>query len=620
MRILFSALIISYAALASLTASAELLVYEPFAYPVGDSLDGIDGAAINAGGQTAPNGNQWFPAGYSTQENFNALVGTEIVDLNLAVEGLQAPSGNAVWYGGNGYSTRLGTGTLNSGTVYASFAFRIFDITGLPSTGGVVTGFNNTPGPQSASPTVFSGSLRVRPTPDTADNAANYNIGLRKNPSVATVWDSGVYTAGADGPIQFAVTSYTFNGTSTSDDTVSLYLNPAPSTFGGATPTSGTIVSTSVGSDISSGQIATFLLRQATQGGAPQGIVFDELRVGTSWADVTPAQASSGGAPPGPMPGGPVATASLADFEAFSYTAPNAQVMPYRVFVPPDYDPQRKYPLVVSLHGAGERGTNNTAPASQVGPLRLAARAKDPQYASIVLVPQTHAGFDNDWSPSALDAVLDIIEILEGQYNIDINREYVTGYSMGGYGTWDVIAQYPDKFAAAVPVAGTGSPELADIFKDVPVWAFHSLGDEDISALGSQIMINAMQWWGGNPRYTEYPFGPHGSSFNDAYSEPQLYEWMYAQALPTASDYNQDGVIDAADYVALRKSGGTAGELDRWQNNFGRSLFDGAGASATLSATTSADPQSPGVPEPATIAMLSVGVVLIGSLRRSAIS
>ena len=185
MRTFFSVSIFVFAALVAFPASAALVLYEPFAYPAGDSLDGIEGAAVNAGGKTAPNGNKWFPAGYSTQTTYNALSGTQVVDLNLAVEGLQAPTGNAVSYGGNGYSARLGTGTLNSGTVYASFAFRIFDITGLVSTGGVVAGFNNTPGPQTASPTVYSGSLRIRLTPDTTDSPANYNIGLRKNPSEA---------------------------------------------------------------------------------------------------------------------------------------------------------------------------------------------------------------------------------------------------------------------------------------------------------------------------------------------------------------------------------------------------------------------------------------------------
>ena len=529
MRTFFSVLIFTWATLATFPASAALVLYEPFAYSAGDSLDGIEGAAANAGGKTAPNGNKWFPAGYSSQPSYNALDGTQVVDLNLAVAGLQEPTGNAVWYGGNGYSTRLGTGTLNSGTVYSSFAFRIFDITGLPSVGGLVAGFNNTPGPQTNSPTTIDSSVWVRPTPSTTDSPANYNIGLSKtSASSGVVWDSGVYTAGDNGPTQFAVTSYTFNSASGSDDRSMLYLNPSPSTFGGTAPTSGTILSTSNGTDIPSALVSTFLLRQATQGGAPQGIVFDELRVGTSWADVTPAGSSSGVSQPGPARGGPVATASLADYQAFTYTAPDGNVMPYRLFVPPDYDPHRKYPIVVSLHGSGEVGTNNIAPASHVVATRLAARAKDPQYSSFVLVPQTY----DYWGDRAEGDVLDILALLEGQYSIDINREYLTGYSLGGYGVWDFIAQYPEKFAAAVPVAGGGYAGSADFIKDIPIWAFHSLADGNVPVSESQEMIAALRAAGGHPRYTEYPFGDHGTSFNDTYSEPQLYQWMYSQAIP----------------------------------------------------------------------------------------
>ncbi len=612
MRKFFSALIFFYAGLASLTASAELIVYEPFAYPVGDALDGIDGAAVDGGGKTAANGNQWYPAGYNTQSTFNALVGTEVIDLNLGVAGLQEPAGNAVWYGGNGYTARLGIGSIDSGTLYASFAFRITDITGLPSTGGVVAAFNNTPGPQSGSPSVYDAMLRVRPTPETTDNPANYNIGVRKNPSTTTVWDTGVYTASENGPVQFAVTSYTFNSGSTSDDTVSLYLNPAPSTFGGTTPATGTILSTSTGNDIASGQIATLMLRQGTQGGAPAGIVFDELRVGTTWADVTPAGTSIGGAPPGPMNGGPVATTSLDDFQPFSYTDPEGVVMPYRVFVPPDYDPQRKYPLIVQLHGAGETGTDNIGPASHVVSQRLAARAKDPEYESILLVPQTHSGFGNYWSPEALSAVLDIMASLEGQYNIDVNREYVMGISMGANGVMDFITQYPDKFAAAVPVATGGtSGNLANV-KDMPIWAFHSTADEVVPTSQTQQIIEALRMLGGDPRYTEYPFGTHGNSFNDAYSEPQLFDWLFDQALPAASDFNHDGMVDTADYVAWRKNGGTPDEYERWRRNYGRTTSSGNGVEGFFSA----DGVSAQVPEPATGAILLLGAMLLTFFRR----
>ena len=220
-----------------------------------------------------------------------------------------------------------------------------------------------------------------------------------------------------------------------------------------------------------------------------------------------------------------MATASLADYQAFTYTDPAGHVMPYRLFVPPDYDPHRKYPLVVWLHGSGEVGTNNTGPASHVVAARLAAHAKDPEYSSLVLVPQTY----DYWGERAQGDVLDIMALLEDQYSIDTNREYLSGISLGGYGVWDFIAQYPDKFAAAVPVAGGGDPGSAETIKDIPIWNYHSRADEVVSVSQSQVMIDALRAAGGHPRYTEYPFGTHGSSFNDTYSEPQLYQWMYSQ-------------------------------------------------------------------------------------------
>src|SRR5262245_61193301 len=136
MRTFVGVLVCLCAGLTTFPAAATLLLYEPFAYSVGDTLDGVDGVAVNAGGKTASNGNKWNPAGYNTQTNYNALDGTQVVGLNLSVAGLQSPTGNAIWYGGGGYSARLALLSQNSGTVYSSFAFRIFDISGLPAVGG----------------------------------------------------------------------------------------------------------------------------------------------------------------------------------------------------------------------------------------------------------------------------------------------------------------------------------------------------------------------------------------------------------------------------------------------------------------------------------------------------
>jgi predicted peptidase len=234
--------------------------------------------------------------------------------------------------------------------------------------------------------------------------------------------------------------------------------------------------------------------------------------------------------------------------------------MPYRLFKPLDYDPQRKYPLVVSLHGSGEVGTNNTAPANHVVAARLAARAKDPEYSSFVLVPQTY----DYWGYRAQSDVLDIMALLEGQYSIDINREYLTGYSLGGYGVWDFIANYPDRFAAAVPVAGGGYSGYAEFFKDLPIWAFHSRADEVVPVSESQEMIDALRAAGGHPRYTEYPFGTHGSSFNDTYSEPQLYAWLYSQGVPEPGAGLNIGIVVLVASRRWRKGAASNG-LDRFK-------------------------------------------------------
>jgi predicted esterase len=266
---------------------ANLALYEPFDYPSGGQLDGADGAALSAGGQIAPNGKAWYAAGYNTQTTYNVGSGTQIVNENLAINGLQSPSGAAVFYGGAGYCARLDLGSnFNTSTVYASFAFRVADITALSSAGGMIAGFNNTPGGQSSLPTSIASTLWVRPTLDIADDPQNFNIGLSKTAATATLWDSQIFTASQSASALLAVTSYMFNSGS-ADDISRLYLNPSPSTFGGVAPTIGTILSTASGSDISS-WVSTFLLRQNTAAAVPVGVVFDELRVGTTYADVTP--------------------------------------------------------------------------------------------------------------------------------------------------------------------------------------------------------------------------------------------------------------------------------------------------------------------------------------------
>ncbi|MDB5321450.1 MAG: hypothetical protein JWN40_3081 [Phycisphaerales bacterium] len=123
---------------------------------------------------------------------------------------------------------------------------------------------------------------------------------------------------------------------------------------------------------------------------------------------------------------------------------------------------------------------------------------------------------------------LEVLAQLRKEFNLDEKRLYITGLSMGGYGTWDVIARNPTMFAAAVPVCGGADEATAPIIKDIPIWCFHGGADKTVPTERSQNMIKALKEVGGNPKYTEYPGVGH-NSWDKAYSEPELPKWLFSQ-------------------------------------------------------------------------------------------
>jgi predicted peptidase len=220
--------------------------------------------------------------------------------------------------------------------------------------------------------------------------------------------------------------------------------------------------------------------------------------------------------------------------------------LPYRLFIPTGYSSSKSYPLVLFLHGAGERGTNNT---SQLTANRGATVWAEPSNQSVnpcfVLAPQCpsdekwteHPGqgsysFDNvkpeDYDE--LPMVMDIISDLKKEFNIDVSRIYITGLSMGGYGTWFMICKYPNVFAAALPCCGAGDPSKASVIAHIPIWTFHGDQDTTVPVSASREMIVAVKNAGGSPKYTEYPGVGHNSWVN-AYSEKELISWTFAQKL-----------------------------------------------------------------------------------------
>jgi hypothetical protein len=123
---------------------------------------------------------------------------------------------------------------------------------------------------------------------------------------------------------------------------------------------------------------------------------------------------------------------------------------------------------------------------------------------------------------------LELVNQLSTQYSVDKNRLYITGLSLGGFGTWDAIMRYPDLFAAAVPICGAGDPSKASLIKNVPVFAFHSADDPIVPVAGSRDMVAALKAVNGNVNYMEYTDQGHGSWYR-AYSDGLLYSWMFRQ-------------------------------------------------------------------------------------------
>ncbi len=203
----------------------------------------------------------------------------------------------------------------------------------------------------------------------------------------------------------------------------------------------------------------------------------------------------------------------------------NSRSLPFRLLKPIESSPGKK-PLVIFLHGISERGKDNVKSTKFISPLFLDSinRLSYPTY---LLIPQCPPG--KFWTTNSVTINLSIlIDSLSNAENIDKKRIYITGLSMGGFGTWNMITKYPAKFAAAIPICGGGDAKKAYLLKDIPIWAFHGEADTIVSVNQSRKMIAAIKGAGGSPRYTEYKNVGH-NSWSVAYREPELLEWLFSK-------------------------------------------------------------------------------------------
>ncbi|MEI7683835.1 MAG: alpha/beta hydrolase-fold protein [Planctomycetota bacterium] len=194
----------------------------------------------------------------------------------------------------------------------------------------------------------------------------------------------------------------------------------------------------------------------------------------------------------------------------------------YVVFVPHDYKGDKAYPIILFLHGSGETGTDGEKQAI-VG-LGKAIKKDEKSFPFLVVFPQSQK---RTWKADSDDGkrALAILDDVEKTYKVDLARQYLSGLSMGGFGTWSLAAAYPDRWAAIAPICGGGNPDTATKFKDIPCWNFHGDKDTAVNVEQSRKMIKALKDAGGSPRYTEMPGVGH-NSWDAAYANPELYTWL----------------------------------------------------------------------------------------------
>jgi predicted peptidase len=227
-------------------------------------------------------------------------------------------------------------------------------------------------------------------------------------------------------------------------------------------------------------------------------------------------------------------------FEPREFVGSDGKTLKYRLLKPLNYKPDKFYPLVIFLHGAGERGSDNTAQLlhGMADFCNKARREQNPCYVLAPQCPENEKWADIDWanesvilpkeaSPS-MRLTFELVDTMLVDAALDKNRIYITGLSMGGYGTWDSIVRRPDFFAAALPICGGGDPSTAEKIKHIAISCFHGADDKVVVPQKSRAIIDAIKAAGGSPLYTEYPGVGH-NSWSQTYSSDAVHQWLFAQ-------------------------------------------------------------------------------------------
>lgn len=206
--------------------------------------------------------------------------------------------------------------------------------------------------------------------------------------------------------------------------------------------------------------------------------------------------------------------------QAFEKTVTRTLSCQYLLFLPAGYDEnEQKWPLILFLHGAGERG-DDLEKVKVHGPPKIVEKKKN--FPFILVSPQCP---EEKWWPNEVDMLINLLDDIVNRYNVDTERIYLTGLSMGGYGVWRLATEYPERFAAIAPICSGAMPALADRLKNVPVWAFHGAKDDVVPLKESEDMVDALKTCGGNAKLTVYPEVEH-DSWTETYENQELYKWF----------------------------------------------------------------------------------------------
>lgn len=229
-------------------------------------------------------------------------------------------------------------------------------------------------------------------------------------------------------------------------------------------------------------------------------------------------------------------------FEPRIYEYETDVTMPYRLYVPMTYDSAKKYPVLLLLHGAGERGTDNAAQLNLVFS-QVFNQNDSPFNEAIIIAPQCPAGkqwVNTPWAngdyrvnnvaeSDEITFALEIFDSVTEEFSCDDKRYYITGISMGGFGAWDILMRHPNMFAGAVPICGGADSTKGAVVKDIPIWTVHSIDDPTVPVSGTQLMVQAIKNAGGNKiKYTELNGYGHGV-WNYTASSPEIYKWLFEQ-------------------------------------------------------------------------------------------